>query len=343
MNELITFPLTDGIEYCSVHLNSSGLTYNMGLGADMSVEQSFLGYLLESLKTKTDVCYIVDFGNCEGAINTTSDIIREFANPKYILIAPSKLKDAFERNKLGIYKAYGQGVTQLYSIVFDKNNSFYTDFKQIEGQMKGGDQRFFFHQFILTRYFYNDIKSNPQYSFDKGKLKYLESSNIYVNKYINIKSLFMDCKYMIMIVKDLAEILKREFKNDLDNIALLGVSNNGIILANLLSYELKLPVKSLNRLGPIYCLNKERDKTEQFNNKKCVLVSDVVCLGGEYRMAQGIVDILGATLVGGICVVKIRDVYRNRKEKNVFALLEDINAIKINNEIVDYRVFADDN
>ena len=60
-------------------------------------------------------------------------------------------------------------------------------------------------------------------------------------------------------------------------------------------------------------------------------------------MAQGIVDILGATLVGGICVVKIRDVYRNRKEKNVFALLEDINAIKINNEIVDYRVFADDN
>lgn len=153
----------------------------------------------------------------------------------------------------------------------------------------------------------------------------------------------MDCKYMIMIVKDLAEILKREFKNDLDNIALLGVSNNGIILANLLSYELKLPVKSLNRLGPIYCLNKERDKTEQFNNKKCVLVSDVVCLGGEYRMAQGIVDILGATLVGGICVVKIRDVYRNRKEKNVFALLEDINAIKINNEIVDYRVFADDN
>ena len=65
-------------------------------------------------------------------------------------------------------------------------------------------------------------------------------------------------------------------------------------------------------------------------------------MGGEYKMAQGIVDILGSKLLGGVCVVKIRDVYRKPKVNKVYALLDDINEFKINDEIIDYQISVDD-
>ena len=59
-------------------------------------------------------------------------------------------------------------------------------------------------------------------------------------------------------------------------------------------------------------------------------------------MAQGILDILGSTLLGGVCVVKIRDIYRNKTGKNVFALLDDINRIEVDTEKIGYQIYVDD-
>ena len=66
-------------------------------------------------------------------------------------------------------------------------------------------------------------------------------------------------------------------------------------------------------------------------------------MGGEYKMANGIVDILGSKLLGGICVVKIRDVYRNQRESNVYALLDDINGLEVDGERIGYQIYVDDN
>lgn len=340
MEKIITFSLSKNIEYCSVRLNNNDLTSNIGGRAEVSVEEGVLKKLVRAFND--GVNYIVDFGDCEGTINTTEDILKGFAKKNIIIIAPEKLANAFSKQYLGDCDVCGEEDQKLFSIVFDKEGYLYTFFTSIILQIKEVNPCLFFHQILLTRFFYYDIKSNPQYSFGKGELKYLESSNVYVNKYINVKSLFLSRNYMILVIKDLKELIKKEFKGDLQDIVLLGVSNNGIILANLLSYELHIPVQSLNRLGPVYCLDKKIDRNDQFSRKKCVMVSDVVCMGGEYKMAQGIVDILGATLLGGVCVVKIRDVYRNKKENNVFALIDDINGMEVDNERIDYQIFVDD-
>lgn len=341
MEKIITFPMTDKIEYCSVRMNNNDLTSNIGIRADVSIEEGFLRNLIRSFDEKVN--YIVDFSDCDGAINTTGEILKAFATDNFIILAPEKLKNAFSKQQLGVYEVYGEEDKKLFSITFAEDGELYTFFQLTKLQMHGSDSRFFFHQLILTRFFYYDIKNNSQYSFKEGNLKYLESSNVYVNKYINVKSLFLNRNYMVLVIKDLKEVIKKEFKNALQELVLLGVSNNGIILANLLSFELQIPVQSLNRLGPVYCLDKKIDRNNQFSNKKYVLVSDVVCMGGEYKMAQGIVDILGATLLGGVCVVKIRNIYRNKIENNVFALLDDINKIEVDNEKIDYQIFVDDN
>lgn len=340
MDKMITFPLHDKIEYCSIRMNNNDLTSNMGQRADISVEEGVLWKVIQSLDK--DINYIIDFLNCEGTINTTEKILEGFAKNNIIILAPDKLEKAFSKNtnfKCNI-EIYGNDVDKFVSIAFGEEGGFNSFFKTITSQMDGSDFMFF-QRLLLTQFFYYDIKNNPQYSFKEGDLKYLESSNVYVNKYINVKSLFMNYNYMILVVKGLKELVKTKFKSDLSDSILLGVSNNGIILANLLSYELQIPVQSLNRLGPVYCLDKQTDRNKQFNNNKYILISDVVCMGGEYKMANGIVDILGSKLLGGICVVKIRDVYRNQRESNVYALLDDINGLEVDGERIGYRIYID--
>lgn len=340
MNRIITFPIEDKIEYCSVRMNNNDLTSNIGIRVESSVEEGVLQNLINSFDEKIN--YIVDFCDCYGAINTTVEILNKFAKNNIIILAPEKLKNAFSKLQLGYSEVYGEADEKLFSIAFAEEGELYDFFQVVKSQLRGIEAKSFFHQLILTRFFYYDIKNNPQYAFEKGNLKYLESSNVYVNKYINVKSLFLNRNYMLLVIKDLKEVIKKEFKSALDELVLLGVSNNGIILANLLSYELQIPVQSLNRLGPVYCLEKKIDRNNQFYNKKYVLVSDVVCMGGEYKMAQGIVDILGAMLLGGVCVVKIRDVYRNKIEKNVFSLLDDINRMEVDTERIGYQIYVDD-
>lgn len=341
MDKMITFPLYDKIEYCSIRMNNNDLTSNMGQRADISVEEGVLWKVIQSLDKDTN--YIIDFLNCEGTINTTEKILEGFAKNNIIILAPEKLKNAFSKSEdfKCNFEIYGNSVDKSYSIAFGEKGRFYSFFKTLTSQM-GGSDFIFFQRLLLTQFFYYDIKNNPQYSFEEGNLKYLESSNVYVNKYINVKSLFMNYNYMILVVKGLKELVKTKFKSDLSDAILLGVSNNGIILANLLSYELQIPVQSLNRLGPVYCLDKQTDRNNQFNNNKYILISDVVCMGGEYKMANGIVDILGSKLLGGICVVKIRDVYRNQRESNVYALLDDINGLEVDGERIGYRIYVDD-
>lgn len=340
MEKMITFPLQDKIEYCSIRMNNNDLTSNMGQRADVSVEEGVLWKVIQSFNK--DINYIVDFLNCEGTINTTEKILEGFAKDNIIILAPEKLKNAFSKKFECNCEIYGNAADKFYSVSFGEEGKFNSYFKTIKSQMHGSDFMFF-QKLLLTRFFYYDIKNNPQYSFVEGDLKYLESSNVYVNKYINVKSLFLNYNYMILVVKGLKELVKTKFKSDLSDSILIGVSNNGIILANLLSYELQIPVQSLNRLGPVYCLDKQTDRNNQFNSNKYILISDVICMGGEYKMANGIVDILGSTLLGGICVVKIRDVYRNQRESNVYALLDDINGLEVDGERIGYQIYVDDN
>lgn len=343
MEKLITFPLYDKIEYCSISMNNNDLISNMGQRADLSVEEGILWEIIQSFEKDTN--YIIDFLSCEGTINITKKIMERFSKNNIIILAPEKLKNAFGKNEnLNCnFEIYGKDVDRCYSIAFGEKGEFYSSFKTLVSQMDGSDLMFF-RRLLLTRFFYYDIKNNSQYSFEEGNLKYLESSNVYVNKYINIKSLFLNYNYMILVVRGLKELVKTKFKSDLSDAILLGVSNNGIILANLLSYELQIPVRSLNRLGPVYCLDKKTDRNNLFNNNnKYILISDVVCMGGEYKMAKGIVDILGSKLLGGICVVKIRDIYRNHRESTIYALLDDINGLEVDGERIGYQIYVDDN
>lgn len=342
MADLVCFKLENNIYYCPIQLNNNIFTTNAGERNDTDVCEDVLWNLVCS--AKQDLYYIMDFSECIGSIENTSEIIKRLAKSRFIIIVREKFKSVFET----------QGIKEVeIEEVAEKDNKIWIVKSNVEKELNDYMERIkpeiekygcteFFYKIILTQFFYRDIKNNNSYSFKKGSLKYLESSNVYVNKYINVKSLFLDYSYMMLVVKGLKRMIKKNFLYDGKEISLLGVSNNGIILANLLSYELNLQVQSLSRLGPVYCLEDSVDRLNNFSEKNYVLVSDVICMGGELRMAKGIVNILGAHLLGGICVVKIREVYRGNKEEKVYALLNDINGLEVDNDRIGYQIFIDD-
>lgn len=343
MNKLLTFPLTQDIEYCPISINNSVLKYNASMKGLPTIGQNHFDFICQSIKDEKD--YILDFSNYNGGIDQNPIMLSTLANNhNVVVLSEEKLKDAFLNSGIGFYKEIGniQG-EKIYLTYFEENAQVISFIESLSLNNKGNIIDYF-HRYVLTDFFMKDIEGNPIYSFEKGSLKYLESSNVYVNKYINVKSLFVDYKYVALIINDLKKLIDEHFQ-EINELVFLGVSNNGIILANLLAFEYQKEVQGLNRLGPIYCLDKENKKYDQFYNKKYLLISDVICMGGEYKMAKGIIDMLGGELVGGVSVVKIRDVYRNKKgsEKNrVYSLLEDINEIEIGGKIIDYKVFIDD-
>ena len=135
MEKLITFPLADKIEYCSVRMNNNDLTSNIGIRADVSIEEGVFRNLIRSFDEKVN--YIVDFSDCDGAINTTSEILKAFATENIIILAPEKLKNAFLKQQLGVYEIYGEEDKKVFSITFAKDGELSIFFELVKSQMQG--------------------------------------------------------------------------------------------------------------------------------------------------------------------------------------------------------------
>jgi orotate phosphoribosyltransferase len=201
----------------------------------------------------------------------------------------------------------------------------------------------FIHSYVFMDFLLRDIEEN-NHKYNDDNLKYLESSNVYVNRYINIKAFFLNPDYLRLLVNDMAEKIRLEFKEDYNKFCLLGVSNNGIILSHLIAYQLGMDVKCINHIGPKYCLFSGNEALNDLKNEKFILISDVVCLGGEYRMAKGIVEVFGANLIGAVTVVKIRDVYRNGDEKandRIVSIIDNPNQYIIDGKRLNYKIYID--
>ncbi|MDE5778206.1 MAG: hypothetical protein K2I10_06880, partial [Lachnospiraceae bacterium] len=153
---------------------------------------------------------------------------------------------------------------------------------------------------------------------------------------------------LYLVIDELKHCIKANFKITSDT-CLLGVSNNGNILARLLAYEMNLNVRCINHIGPRYFIEYKENYYKEMNEKNFILISDVICLGGEYRIARGIVHMLNAEMIGAVSVVKLRNVYRNDgyenddidKIRKVYSILVDINSYQIADKKINYKIFID--
>lgn len=338
-DNIILFDILADVKYCSVLLNYRDEFKNT-IGDFVSIDKNFLRLFFGKLVPET--IHLIDFSSCDNRTIAIDDsVIDLILKLKYFLVCKENIQEVILKRG----DVISEKIANTEEFLICTKDCLPEDKKRILNILlnvnKGSVEEYIFSQ-ILCQFFYDDIKKHPEYSYDNGKYKYIESSNIYINKFINVKSLFLQTEYTKLVIDRMEELVNR-FNPNNESFSLLGVSNTGIVLAQILGNKMRIPVESLNRIGPVYCLSNSKGKVRKLKNKKYLLISDVVCLGGEFRITKGILDMVGASLVGGVCVIKIRDVYRENADNDlkVLAVVNDFTQKLISGEQIDYKILCD--
>lgn len=166
------------------------------------------------------------------------------------------------------------------------------------------------------------------------------SSSVYLPKFIDIKSLAVNSQqFFIYTIYRLAKKIERNTSLNLE----IGKSNDTILfcqnlnnsyISSVLSSFLLIDVIVMDRIGPINKVYHELGKKIK-RNAKYIVVSDVVCMGTEVRIAKNIIEFLGGKYLGNVSIVRIATLKKEDKyldTESIFELTKENNS-KIGFEI----------
>jgi len=177
---------------------------------------------------------------------------------------------------------------------------------------------------------------------------YLDSSNVYLNKYVSVKSLFNDTINFKLLLYELAYLIiakyTREKKVQFDY--LVSSSSNGSAIAVCISDIFNVPALYFHNIGPKYAMHNANIKDHIRHGKKYLYIYDFICLGTEYRLTKNIVESNSGNFVGGVGFssyakpkMKVMNKVEN-KEEHLHVM--NIESLAYMNDIIpDYKVYTD--
>lgn len=143
------------------------------------------------------------------------------------------------------------------------------------------------------------------------EITFLPSSGIYSNMSLDYKKVFEAQKDFWFIIYELYnEIHCIEEKQKFD--FLVAASKNAIALTAILGSLLRKRAIYHTNIGQKYVKQKFTDKVENKIDavqkaKKYLMIFDVICLGTEARILNGIINALGGHLIGAVGIVCVQD------------------------------------
>lgn len=183
--------------------------------------------------------------------------------------------------------------------------------------------------FYLSDNYKLNFESSTSEIFEKAfklyLLKYLEvnsgenilhhSSSVYLSKYINLKKFIsLDREFFLYSIYHLAiktylhwNELFKNFTDSSHRPILVCQNLNSSYITSVLSSLLKLDIIILDQIGPINKLYSTLDnKIEE--SQRYLVVSDLVCLGTEVKVAKSLIEFLGGKYLGSISIIRIETI-----------------------------------
>lgn len=152
------------------------------------------------------------------------------------------------------------------------------------------------------------------------------SSFVYLKSFVNIKKVISYEKaMMIYSIYLLAIKIQKEWKDELNNNAVLVCQSlNSSFIVSTLSILLKLDILILDKIGPINKLY-NRLNNNISNQKKYIVVSDLVCLGTEVKIVKNLIEFMGGKYLGNVAIIKTQtlrkaDILRKDATLAVFSI-----------------------
>jgi len=197
-------------------------------------------------------------------------------------------------------------------------------------------------QEIFKTHFLNLLTEKDYIKSLEGQERYHASSSVYLSKWINIKKIIsLDREFFLYAIYNLAIKTYQKWFKDLktwgdDNKPILVCQNlNSSYITSILSTLLRTDIVILDQIGPINKMYSTLDSKID-NNKKYIVVSDLVCLGTEIKIAKSLIEFLGGKYLGNVSIVRIQTIdtnYRSFEDaESVFVIDKESNK-KIGYEI----------
>lgn len=146
---------------------------------------------------------------------------------------------------------------------------------------------------------------------------------VYLSKYINIKEMaennlrfFRLGIYYLALDMIQKGIMSREYHYNKDKVLFFHTMNGGFV-ATQLAQLFNVDMVYLDHLGPLGIMHRKHFEKSILDMRKYIIVSDVICLGGEVSRAKTIIEYCGGEVCGEICVVDIKTVENDRNENRI--------------------------
>lgn len=137
---------------------------------------------------------------------------------------------------------------------------------------------------------------------------------VYLSKYINIKKMaesnsrFFRLGIYYLALKLLNQgVLKQDYIYNRD-MSLFFHTINGGFIATQLAQLFNIDMVYLDHLGPLENVHRKHFEKSILDSKNYIIVSDVICLGGEVGRAKTIIEYCGGSVSGEVCIVDIKTI-----------------------------------
>jgi hypothetical protein len=161
------------------------------------------------------------------------------------------------------------------------------------------------------RIFYEEFKERLKKDYIVEYNKPHASSFVYLNSFIDLKKFISnESPFIYYALYRLAIKISDKWEPALnDNPILVGQSLTSTFIVSVISKLLKLDILIFDKIGPITKLYNKLEK-HNFENRKYIVVSDLVCLGTEVKITKSLIEFSGGKYLGNVSLVKVETLTR---------------------------------
>lgn len=224
---------------------------------------------------------------------------------------------------------------------YNKRNSDDSGFEMFYFKESSDQYEFIYEENL----FQEEFKILTQKYTEKNINEYHQSSSVYLPKYINIKKMISEKRsFFIFSLYQLAINIKKNWLDKMNSEneelpTLICQNLNSSFISSILSGLLKLDVIILDHLGPVNTMYSSlNNKIEE--NKKYIIVSDVVCLGTEVKIAKNLITFLGGKVYGSVTIIKVKTLSEEHllEQEKKLKTISVFNITKESNEGIDFEI-----
>lgn len=168
------------------------------------------------------------------------------------------------------------------------------------------------------------------------------SSFIYLKSFIDLKKFIStERPFIYYALYKLSMKIKYKWNQEIKaKPILVSQSLTSTFIISILSKLLRLDILVFDKIGPITKLYNKLEK-HNFDKRKYIIVSDLVCLGTEVKITKNLIEFSGGQYLGNVSLVKIETLTRNDLEmNNIDRTISIFSITNENNEDLNYYIYT---